>query len=76
MIARGMPPRANRKAPGAFFSVTGTQGTPEKAIFCHAKGIVADLQHPGMYRLRFSDGLSDMTNLTRAKDALRSVSNL
>jgi hypothetical protein len=36
-------------------------------------GIVADARYPGMYRLRLPDGrLSDMVNLTRAKDALRS----
>ena len=36
------------------------------------KGIVADAQWPGMYRLVRPDGtLSDMVNLTRAKDALR-----
>jgi hypothetical protein len=36
--------------------------------------IVADDHWPGMYRVRFSDGsLSDMVNLTRARDALRTV---
>jgi hypothetical protein len=34
--------------------------------------IVPDAAWPGMYRLQFPDGrLSDMVNLTRAKDALR-----
>ena len=33
--------------------------------------IVPDAKHPGMYRVRLPDGsLSDMVNLTRAKDAL------
>jgi hypothetical protein len=33
--------------------------------------IVPDKRWPGMYRLRLPDGsLSDMANLTRAKDAL------
>ena len=37
-----------------------------------AVSIVPDAKWPGMYRLRFPDGrLSDMVNLTRAKDALR-----
>ena len=33
--------------------------------------LVADAAHPGMWRVRWPDGrLSDMTNLTRAKDAV------
>src|SRR5215831_13255072 len=36
--------------------------------------IVADNRFPGMYRLKRSDGsLSDMVNLTRAKDALAAM---
>ena len=36
--------------------------------------IVPDAVWPGMYRLRFPDGrLSDMVNLTRAKDALAAM---
>lgn len=36
------------------------------------RGIVADPKWPGMYRVRYPNGrLSDMVNLTRAKDALR-----
>ena len=32
---------------------------------------VPDAAHPGMWRVRWRDGrLSDMTNLTRAKDAV------
>jgi hypothetical protein len=39
-----------------------------------AVSIVPDASWPGMYRLRFSDGrLSDMLNLTRAKDALAAM---
>jgi hypothetical protein len=35
---------------------------------------VPDPQYPGMYRVQWSDGrLSDMTNLTRAKDAIAVV---
>ena len=33
--------------------------------------LVPDSTHPGMWRVRWPDGrLSDMTNLTRAKDAV------
>ena len=33
--------------------------------------LVRDATHPGMWRVRWPDGrLSDMTNLTRAKDAV------
>jgi len=33
--------------------------------------VVPDSAHPGMWRVRWPDGrLSDMTNLTRAKDAV------
>ena len=42
-----------------------------KGIPSLPEGIVADAQWPGMYRLVQPDGtLSDMVNLTRAKDAL------
>jgi len=35
-------------------------------------GIVSDAKWPGMYRLVLGDGsLSDMINLTRARDALQ-----
>jgi hypothetical protein len=38
------------------------------------KGIVPDSKWPGMYRIRLPDGsLSDMVNLTRAKDALAAI---
>ena len=37
-------------------------------------GLIRDAIYPNMYRLRLADGsLSDMTNLTRAKDALRAA---
>jgi len=51
--------------------------TPKKKILGQRPlppGIVPDEQYPGMYRLRLPDGsLSDMVNLTRAKDALATV---
>jgi hypothetical protein len=37
-------------------------------------GIVPDDRYPGMYRIRIpGGGLSDMVNLTRAKDALAEI---
>jgi hypothetical protein len=37
-------------------------------------GLVPDERYPGMYRLRLADDrLSDMVNLTRAKDALAAI---
>jgi hypothetical protein len=39
-------------------------------------GIVPDERYPAMYRLRLPDGrLSDMVNLTRARDALAAISD-
>ena len=79
-----MPPTAPQTAAGGRVSVTGTRGSsggnsanlvtlsrrPPKL----PKGIVPDAQWPGMYRLVRLDGtLSDMVNLTRAKDALRGI---
>src|SRR5262245_36438105 len=52
-----------------------TQNTPISETLRQPKlpkGIVPDAKWPGMYRLVRPDGtLSDMVNLTRAKDALR-----
>jgi hypothetical protein len=49
-------------------SVTLTRGPPKLD-----PRIVPDPKWPGMYRIRRPDGtLSDMTNLTRCRDALRS----
>jgi hypothetical protein len=52
-------------------------GTPKKTILGPRSlppGIVPDEHYRGMYRLRLPDGsLSDMVNLTRAKDALAAV---
>jgi hypothetical protein len=47
---------------------------PKNAASGGAVLIVADAKWSGMYRLRFPDGsLSDMVNLTRAKDALAAM---
>jgi hypothetical protein len=35
--------------------------------------IVREQHHPGMWRIRVGDELSDMVNLARARDAARSV---
>ena len=52
--------------------VTLTQSQTPKQL---PRGIVRDSVYPNMYRLALADGsLSDMLNLTRAKDALAAVS--
>jgi hypothetical protein len=44
---------------------------PAAAVYV---AIAADERFPGMYRLKRADGsLSDMVNLTRAKDALAAM---
>lgn len=46
----------------------------EKTVTAAYTAIVPDKRFPGMYRLKRADGtLSDMVNLTRARDALRSA---
>jgi hypothetical protein len=38
-----------------------------------AHRVIPDFTHPGLWRVRWPDGqVSDMTNLSRAKDALAS----
>jgi hypothetical protein len=74
-----MPPTAPQMAAGGRVSVTGTpEGNSANLVTLSPrplnlpKGIVPDAKWPGMYRLVRPDGsLSDMVNLTRAKDALR-----
>src|SRR5262249_15993146 len=84
--AHGMPPTAPQTAAGGLVSVPGTPDLPggnsgNLGTLSHRplklpKGIVPDAKWPGMYRLVRSDGtLSDMVNLTRAKDALRQQQN-
>jgi hypothetical protein len=69
-LTRGSPP------------VSGTHETPLDETALEAskplpKGIVRDAKYPNMYRLRLPDGtLSDMVNLRRAKDALRTRGGL
>jgi hypothetical protein len=79
--SRGAP-TAPKKGANAFLSVTGLRGIPQttKPVFVTLRPpkalpnpIVPDGQWPGMYRLSLPQGsLSDMVNLTRAKDALLS----
>src|SRR5262245_3900727 len=81
--AHGMPPTTPQTAAGGRLSVTGTRGLPggnsaNPVTLSHRplklpKGIVPDAKWPGMYRLNGT--LSDMVNLTRAKDALRQQQN-
>jgi hypothetical protein len=72
-------------APAAVLSVTATLGMSDgqkpQSVTLRRKPlkldprIVPDPKWPGMYRIKRPDGsLSDMTNLTRAKDALLSWS--
>jgi hypothetical protein len=78
------PTRAPAAVTGALLSVTGTPHTcsrnATRSVTLTPQGrraskldprIVPDAKWPDMYRLRDPDGrLSDMVNLTRAKDAL------
>src|SRR5262245_54514416 len=53
--------------------LTGAGGDNPAAMASYV-AIVADERFPGMYRLKRSDGtLSDLVNLTRAKDALAAM---
>jgi hypothetical protein len=76
------PPRARQEAAGAFLSVSGHRDTrvaskSSRETLTQRKlpsNIVPDEKWPGMYRVRRPDGsLSDMVNLTRAKDALAAM---
>jgi hypothetical protein len=81
------PLSLRRAAANAFLSVTGQLHTSDRPKPLRASGvtlkrdsqalpkdIVPDAKYPRMYRLRHSDGsLSEMVNLTRAKDALAEV---
>jgi hypothetical protein len=82
------PARAPTVALDAFISVTGTQDTHSRdrgnnqgdvtLTTQQPRGldrrIVPDAKWPGMYRIRRPDGsLTDMVNLTRAKEALLRV---
>jgi hypothetical protein len=76
-----VPPQARRDCASAFLSVTTPVGMSEgqipQSVTLRRKPlkldprIVPDGRWPGMFRLRLPDGsLSDILNLTRAKDAL------
>jgi hypothetical protein len=64
--------RAARATRGALKSAPGISATSRLSVTRNlGPRIVADDHWPAMYRLRLSDGaLTDMTNLTRARDAL------
>ncbi len=54
-----MPQNAKKAGASTFFRTLKGQ-------------VIADAKYPGMYRVRWAAGvLSDMVNLSRAKDALR-----
>jgi hypothetical protein len=64
---------AHRNARSAIKSPPGIAETPRLSVTRNPR-IVADERWPGMYRLRLPDGsLTDMVNLTRARDALASL---
>jgi hypothetical protein len=77
----GTPATATRKDAGARVSVSGPASLQnqnpagsETLRQPLPRGIVPDAKWPGMYRLRRPDGtLSDMVNLTRARDALAAL---
>jgi hypothetical protein len=63
---------AHRKARSAIKSAAGIVATRRVSVTRNPR-IVVDERWSGMYRLRLPDGsLSDMTNLTRAREALAS----
>jgi hypothetical protein len=63
-------PSPSAPLPKKFETLRGSRG-PERL----PRGILRDKRYPNMYRVVLPDGsLSDMVNLTRAKDALAAVS--
>jgi len=70
-VAREFAARARRATRGALKSAPGISATSHLSVTRNlGPRIAADEHWPGMYRPRLSDGsLSDMTNLTRARDA-------
>ena len=64
--------RARRATPGTLKPAPGISATSRLSVTRDlGPRIVADEHWRGMYRLRLSNGsLTDMTNLTRARDAL------
>jgi hypothetical protein len=74
---RKTPPRSwgtiSRNGPLQDIEITSEFSTKNHGARL-LKGIVRDAKYPGMYRLLLpGGGLSDMVNLTRAKDALRAL---
>jgi hypothetical protein len=64
-------PTTPHSTSGADVTLTPQQSRPPKPL---PKGIVRDAKFPTMYRLVLPDGtLSDMVNLTRARDALAAI---
>jgi hypothetical protein len=80
------PSRPAGEPAGAFLSVSGTHSLPaplqmkretltaSRALEQLPRSIVRDERYRNMYRVVLPDGsLSDMLNLTRAKDALAAI---
>jgi hypothetical protein len=76
---RRIPLTANTEPQGAYAKAEDTNSaqtafSDNSRTLKLPKGIVPDAKYPGMYRLLLpGGGLSDMVNLTRAKDALRAL---
>jgi hypothetical protein len=77
---RSQPAQLNPLTEEAFISLKPVMPCGSKQPFRNgqneklADGIVPDGRWPGMYRIRLTDGgLSDLINLTRAKDAIRQM---
>jgi hypothetical protein len=82
---RGLPARASEKPRDAFLSVSGAHGIHKSSSGARETltrpsrskldpRIVSDARWSGMFRLRLPGGsLTDMVNLTRARDALASL---
>jgi hypothetical protein len=75
-VAHVTPSSKKRKAIVGRDRLTWCHTTDPRLLLCHGRGrnplvtVEPDSKYSGMYRIRFSDGgLSDMVNLTRAKDA-------
>ena len=76
IVAHVTPSSKKRKAIVGRDRLTWRRTPDRRLLLCHGRGrnplvtVEPDSKYSGMYRIRFSDGgLSDMVNLTRAKDA-------
>jgi hypothetical protein len=71
--ARFCSTRCRMAAHSAIKSAQGIAGANRFSVIGNPR-IVADARRPGMWRLQLADGtLTDLVNLTRARDALASL---